>query len=47
MAAEALGRQALHAAVLAFRHPMSGEPLRFETEPPEDYRRALEALREA
>jgi 23S rRNA pseudouridine1911/1915/1917 synthase len=44
--ADALGRQALHAAVLGFRHPIGGEPLHFETEPPEDYRRALEALRE-
>jgi 23S rRNA pseudouridine1911/1915/1917 synthase len=44
-AAEALGRQALHAAVLGFRHPITAAPLRFETEPPEDYLRALEALR--
>lgn len=42
--ASALGRQALHAAVLGFRHPMTGAPLRFETAPPEDYGRALEAL---
>jgi 23S rRNA pseudouridine1911/1915/1917 synthase len=40
-----LGRQALHAAVLAFAHPITGEPLRFETEPPEDFQRALSALR--
>ncbi len=40
-----LGRQALHAAVLGFRHPVTGEPMRFETEPPEDFRRALAALR--
>ena len=40
-----LGRQALHAAVLAFVHPITGEPLRFETEPPEDFQRALSALR--
>ncbi|MGB9340743.1 MAG: RluA family pseudouridine synthase, partial [Polyangiales bacterium] len=31
-----LGRQALHAAVLAFEHPIGGEPMSFETEPPED-----------
>ncbi|MEO8478678.1 MAG: RluA family pseudouridine synthase [Gemmatimonadota bacterium] len=30
------GRQALHAAVLAFRHPISGEPLRFRAPWPED-----------
>ena len=40
-----LGRQALHAAVLAFHHPIKGDALRFETEPPEDFRCALVALR--
>jgi 23S rRNA pseudouridine1911/1915/1917 synthase len=40
-----LGRQALHAALLAFAHPITGEPLRLETEPPEDFKRALSALR--
>ncbi len=40
-----LGRQALHAAVLAFDHPISGEPMRFETEPPEDFQQALRSLR--
>lgn len=30
-------RQALHAAVLGFDHPVSGEPLRFETPPPADF----------
>lgn len=40
-----LGRQALHAAVLALDHPISGEPMRFETEPPEDFRQALRSLR--
>ncbi len=29
-------RQALHAAVLAFRHPISGEPMRFRAPWPED-----------
>ena len=36
-----LKRQALHAAVLGFVHPVTGEALRFETTPPEDLR-ALE-----
>jgi 23S rRNA pseudouridine1911/1915/1917 synthase len=40
-----LGRQALHAVLLAFSHPISGEPMRFEAEPPESFQRALEALR--
>jgi 23S rRNA pseudouridine1911/1915/1917 synthase len=31
-----LVRQALHAAVLGFRHPVTGEALRFESAPPED-----------
>ncbi len=30
-------RQALHAAVLGFRHPSTGLPLRFETPPPADF----------
>ena len=38
-----LKRQALHAAILGFVHPVTGEPLRFETRPPEDMQR-LEAL---
>lgn len=38
-----LGRQALHAAVLGFIHPVTRGALRFETSPPEDMRR-LEAL---
>ncbi len=38
-----LTRQALHAAVLGFVHPVSGEKLRFETPPPADMTR-LEAL---
>ncbi|MGB5695181.1 MAG: RluA family pseudouridine synthase [Polyangiales bacterium] len=40
-----LGRQALHAALLEFDHPITGLPMRFETEPPEDFERALTALR--
>ncbi len=41
----ALGRQALHAAVLGFVHPITGESLRFESALPEDLERALLALR--
>lgn len=40
-------RQALHAAVLGFVHPVTGQVLRFETEPPEDMQtleRLLSAL---
>lgn len=33
-----LARQALHAAVLGFVHPVTGESLRFETAPPGDMR---------
>lgn len=42
---EALGRQALHAAVLGFVHPISGERLRFEAPLPPDLALALESLR--
>ncbi|MFO0682550.1 MAG: RluA family pseudouridine synthase [Sandaracinus sp.] len=42
---EVLGRQALHAAVLGFPHPVTGVPLRFEAPLPSDLARALEALR--
>ena len=45
--AMALGRPALHAAVLGFVHPITAETLRFEVEPPADFRSALEALRAA
>jgi 23S rRNA pseudouridine1911/1915/1917 synthase len=34
-------RQALHAAALAFRHPVSGAPLEFKAEWPDDLRPAL------
>jgi 23S rRNA pseudouridine1911/1915/1917 synthase len=44
-AAEALGRQALHAWRLAFDHPRSGRRVAFEAPPPEDFRRALAILR--
>ncbi|TCR67215.1 RluA family pseudouridine synthase [Bosea sp. BK604] len=33
----ALGRQALHAAVLGFAHPITQEELHFESEPPADF----------
>ncbi len=42
IAAAGLTRQALHAAVLGFVHPVTGRPLRFETPPPADMQ-ALEA----
>lgn len=42
---ERLGRQALHARVLGFRHPTRGEDLRFESPWPADFAAALEALR--
>ena len=41
----ALGRQALHAAVLGFEHPSTGEPLRFESPSPKDMQDLLDALR--
>jgi 23S rRNA pseudouridine1911/1915/1917 synthase len=37
-------RQALHAAVLGFKHPVSGEMMRFEVEMPEDMTRLITAL---
>src|SRR5690606_4267488 len=43
--APALARPALAAAVLGFAHPIDARPLRVTTEPPEDFRRALTALR--
>jgi 23S rRNA pseudouridine1911/1915/1917 synthase len=46
-ALEALGRQALHAAVLGFTHPVSGEVLRFEAPLPPDMARLVTALRKA
>ena len=42
---EQLARQALHAAVLGFVHPATGQALRFESPLPADMRDALEALR--
>ena len=42
-----LGRQALHAAVLAFAHPITGQALAFETPPPPDMQAVIDALRSA
>jgi 23S rRNA pseudouridine1911/1915/1917 synthase len=44
-AADEIGRQALHAARLELDHPITGERLRFATEPPADFRRLVERLR--
>ncbi len=41
----ALDRQALHAATLGFDHPITGEPLRFESPPPPDLARLIRSLR--
>ncbi|HKI83981.1 MAG TPA: RluA family pseudouridine synthase [Candidatus Krumholzibacteria bacterium] len=41
----ALGRQALHAAELAFVHPGSGEEVRFLSPLPQDFEAALKCLR--
>ena len=38
-------RQALHAAILGFRHPRTGEELRFESRLPTDMEALIEALR--
>jgi 23S rRNA pseudouridine1911/1915/1917 synthase len=40
-----LGRQALHASILGFEHPVTGERLRFESTPPEDLSNLINALR--
>jgi 23S rRNA pseudouridine1911/1915/1917 synthase len=40
-----LGRQALHAARLELTHPVTGERLRFQSDPPPDLRALLDALR--
>jgi 23S rRNA pseudouridine1911/1915/1917 synthase len=38
------GRQALHAAILGFRHPRTGREMRFATELPQDFRRLVSEL---
>jgi 23S rRNA pseudouridine1911/1915/1917 synthase len=45
ISASGLRRQALHAAVLGFRHPVTGEQLRFESPLPPDMA-TLQALLE-
>jgi 23S rRNA pseudouridine1911/1915/1917 synthase len=40
-----LGRQALHASLLGFEHPITGERLRFESPLPQDLSRLIKALR--
>ena len=46
-ALEGLGRQALHAAMLGFAHPATGETMRFEAPLPADMARLLATLRDA
>lgn len=46
-AAEAFARQALHARVLGFAHPVTGAALSFESPPPADMAALLAALRAA
>lgn len=46
-AVKAFPRQALHAAILGFEHPVSGEMLRFEAVLPQDMADLLEVLRSA
>lgn len=43
-ALRALGRQALHAAVLGFEHPVTGRPMHFESGPPGDLAGLIAAL---
>jgi 23S rRNA pseudouridine1911/1915/1917 synthase len=45
IAVAAFPRQALHAAVLGFKHPISGDELRFESELPADMADLLTILR--
>jgi 23S rRNA pseudouridine1911/1915/1917 synthase len=44
-AAEALGHQALHARLLGFEHPKTGERMRFEAPLPADFQEVLRSLR--
>ncbi|WP_323790028.1 RluA family pseudouridine synthase [Thalassovita sp.] len=44
-AAKAFSRQALHAAVLGFVHPVTGESMRFESPLPQDMQDLITALR--
>ena len=45
-AARTLGRQALHAQLLGFDHPQTGQRLQFMSPPPPDMRAAIDALTE-
>lgn len=45
-AARAFRRQALHAYILGFDHPVTGEELHFETSPPDDMSELIDKLRE-
>ncbi|MCW2306217.1 RluA family pseudouridine synthase [Rhodobium gokarnense] len=45
--AAAFPRQALHAGILGFRHPVSGEVLRFESPLPEDFAALVAAIEAA
>lgn len=45
-AVDAFPRQALHAAVLGFTHPVTGDNIRFEAPLPEDMSALIEALRQ-
>jgi 23S rRNA pseudouridine1911/1915/1917 synthase len=44
--ARALGHQALHARLLGFTHPTTGQTLRFEAPLPADFEQALDRLRD-
>ncbi|NNU17219.1 RluA family pseudouridine synthase [Parvularcula sp. ZS-1/3] len=44
-AVRSFSRQALHAAILGFEHPVTGDDLRFESEPPQDFQDLRAALR--
>lgn len=44
-AAEAIGRQALHAQILGFEHPATGQHMHFEAPAPADFLSALALLR--
>jgi 23S rRNA pseudouridine1911/1915/1917 synthase len=41
-----IGRQALHALKLGFDHPVTGKRMEFEAPLPDDFQRALGAIRE-
>jgi 23S rRNA pseudouridine1911/1915/1917 synthase len=43
-ALKSLNRQALHATLLGFEHPVTGHPMRFERAPPQDMALLISAL---